>query len=182
MLFASRSERAEEIRGLINAGNHRGAKAVRGGKDGEPRFYDVFGPKVLAGIDAGRLPDTIADRAIHVLMQRKSRGRRVERVRRRLLVAEVEGLRDRLYAWAHKHVDQLADYDVPVGDLDRAQRPRRGRLGAVAGIAALAGEDTYAALWRPRSRWPSTRRRPPRTPRMICWRRYATSSATTRRS
>ncbi len=57
VLFASRSERAEEIRcKLINAGNHRGAKAVRGGKDGEARFYSVFGPKVLAGIDAGKLP------------------------------------------------------------------------------------------------------------------------------
>lgn len=143
VLFNSRSERAEEIRGLINAGNHRGAKAVRGGKDGEARFYDVFSPKVLSGIDAGRLPDTIADRAIHVLMQRKPRVTRVERVRRRLLVAELEGLRDRLYAWAHEHVERLADYGVPVGELDELTDRQEEAWEPLLAIAALAGPDTY---------------------------------------
>jgi hypothetical protein len=143
VLFASRSERAEEIRGLINAGNHRGAKAVRGGKDGEARFYNVFGPKVLAGIDTGRLPDTIADRAIHVLMERKPRTVRLERVRRRLLVAEIENLRDRLYAWAHSYVEQLADYNLPEGDLDALSDRAEEGWEPLLAVADLAGAETY---------------------------------------
>jgi hypothetical protein len=143
VLFASRSERAEEIRGLINAGNHRGATAVRGGKDGEARFYNVFGPKVLAGIDAGRLPDTIADRAIHVLMERKARTVRLERVRRRVLVEEVENLRDGLYAWARRHVEQLADYNLPEGDLDALSDRAEEGWEPLLAVATLAGAGTY---------------------------------------
>ena len=182
MLFASRSERAEEIRGLINAGNHRGARAIRGGKDGEPRFFNAFGPKVLAGIDAGRLPDTIADRAIHVLMQRKGRTVRVERVRRRMLVAEVENLRDKLYAWAHQHVEQLADYDLPAGDLDSLTDRAEEGWEPLLGIAALAGESTYqravsAALALAEHRGADRRGRRPqpaaRRPRQVRHRREA---------
>jgi hypothetical protein len=130
-----------------STGNHRGATAVRGGKDGEPRFYNLFGPKVLAGIDAGRLPDTIADRAIHVLMERKARTVRLERVRRRVLVAEVENLRDGLDAWAHRHVEQLADYNLPERDLDALSDRAEEGWEPLLAVATLAGAGDAGLGW-----------------------------------
>ena len=63
-----------ELRGLIN-GAHRkaGAFTIRcEGDDNEVRRFRTFSPKLLAGI--GRLPDTIADRAIRITLKRRAPG------------------------------------------------------------------------------------------------------------
>jgi hypothetical protein len=81
-VFKDRSDRYEEVRALVNAGHRRGATVPRtvGIKNRhEVHFFPVFGPKALAGI--GKLPDTIADRSIPILMLKKKRSERVEKFR-----------------------------------------------------------------------------------------------------
>ena len=63
----------EELRGVLNAGYKRGGKVPRVEK-GEPRFFNVFGPKALAGIDNAMLPDTVRDRCIPIHMHRQKAG------------------------------------------------------------------------------------------------------------
>jgi hypothetical protein len=75
-----RTERAEYLCQIINAGNRRGAKVTRcvgQGTNLEARDFSVFCPKVLAGI--GNLPHTITDRAIVLSMQRRKDSESVER-------------------------------------------------------------------------------------------------------
>jgi hypothetical protein len=81
-VFRDNGDRYEEVRALINAGHRRGAKVprtVRVGGRHEVRFFSVFGAKALSGI--GRLPDTIADRAIPILMLKRKPTEAVERFR-----------------------------------------------------------------------------------------------------
>jgi hypothetical protein len=60
----------EGLRGCLNAGYRRSGfiwRVVRG----EPHRYKVFGPKVMCGINNGKLPDTIKDRCIAIRMRRR---------------------------------------------------------------------------------------------------------------
>jgi hypothetical protein len=117
VIFGGKSERADELRGLLNAGYKRGGIAMRvemRGKEGVLRDFDVFGPKALAGI--GDLPDTISDRAIDIEMMRQVRSARVERFRTRGKLEETEPLREQIAAWATEHLEQLTHSWPPLPD------------------------------------------------------------------
>ena len=139
-IFAGNSERNEDLRGILNAGNAVGSKVIRGGKDGKPLAYDVFCPKVVAGIATGKLPDTIRDRAVVVPMARKLKSERVERLRRRRLTEEVEALRDELRLWAQRHIRALERYDLP-GPLEEISDRMEEAWEPLLAIADLAGGD-----------------------------------------
>jgi Protein of unknown function (DUF3631) len=114
----------EGLRAILNVGNRRGATVPRCEMHGQVAVvvdFNVYCPKALAGI--GRLPDTIADRAIPIRMQRRARGEQVERFRYRDASADAEPLRDRATAWAKTNLDALtaARPDVPDALTDRAQ-------------------------------------------------------------
>jgi len=160
-VFAGNSERNEDLRGVLNAGNAPGSPVIRGGKDGTPVSYDVFSPKVIAGIATGKLPDTIRDRSIAIPMDRKLRTERVERLRRRQLQAETDALRGQLGAWAQQRHDPLVEYDLPaplekisdrleeawepllaIADLAGAEYPEKARAAAL----ELAGEGEDDAV------------------------------------
>ena len=122
-LFATNGERTEALRGIINAGNRRGVNVVRCvGAKHTPAEFEVFSPKVLAGIDTGKLPDTIADRSITLRMKRKVTGEPVERLLWAKIKPESEALRDRISEWAAAHIDVLAaaEPDLPSELDDRA--------------------------------------------------------------
>lgn len=63
----------ESLRGAINAGYKTGGKVPRIEK-GEVRYFSVFAPKALAGIDNNMLPDTIRDRCLPIHMHRQPAG------------------------------------------------------------------------------------------------------------
>lgn len=63
----------EELRGVLNAGYKRGGFVYRVERY-EPRQFNVFGPKALAGIDNAMLPDTVRDRCIPIHMHRQQAG------------------------------------------------------------------------------------------------------------
>jgi len=61
----------DELRGILNAGHTRAtAYVIRSeGDSNEPRVFHTWAPKVVAAI--GRLPDTIEDRSIRIVLLRK---------------------------------------------------------------------------------------------------------------
>jgi hypothetical protein len=139
-IFAGNTDRNEDLRGVLNAGNAPGSKVIRGGKDGKPISYEVYCPKVIAGIATGRLPDTIRDRAIVVPIDRKLRSEPVERLRRRLLQAELDTLRGQLAAWAGLHHDRLYGYELR-SPLEKISDRLEEAWEPLLAIAELAGGE-----------------------------------------
>ncbi len=159
-IFAGNGERNEDLRGVLNGGNLRGSAVRRGGKDGQPVAYNVFCPKVVAGIATGRLPDTVRDRAVVLPIDRKLRSEHTERLRHRRLRGEVNELRATLGAWAKQAEGQLANYNLPeplerisdrleeawepllaIADLAGGEYPARARAAAI----DLAGDGDESA-------------------------------------
>lgn len=63
----------EEMRGVVNSGYKLGGYIWRNapGKDGpEPRKFDTYGAKIMAGLDNGHLPETVATRSIEVVLEK----------------------------------------------------------------------------------------------------------------
>lgn len=97
--LSGRTDRAEALRSLLNAGNRKGTKVYRcDGNTHALKDFEVYCPKVFCCI--GGLPDTIADRSIVVSMQRKKPGEDVERFTFREVGPEGEALRRRVETFA----------------------------------------------------------------------------------
>lgn len=100
----------EALRGLINAGHRRGTPVLRCVGDGSKQRverFDVFGPKMLAGI--GDLPDTVDDRSIVIRMKRRAPDETVDRFRRREVEPIGGALREQLAAWGGSHIAELGN-------------------------------------------------------------------------
>lgn len=124
VVFRAKSDKAEELRGLLNAGYRRDGVALRmemRGPKGTVRSFDVFGAKALAGI--GQLPDTVGDRSIPIRLDRKLPGEKLERFRMRGKREETAPLREGFEAWALRTVSELetAVPDLPDALNDRQQ-------------------------------------------------------------
>jgi len=105
--LSGKSERAEYLRQILNAGNRNGAKVTRCvGKDFDPRDFSVFCPKVLAGI--GNFPQTIADRSIVITMQRRRDSEGVARFLQRTAGPEGKGLRERAEAFVMQRREEIS--------------------------------------------------------------------------
>ena len=127
----------EELRGLLNCGHTRDTAHVLRveGEALEPRAFNVFCPKALAGI--GSLPDTIEDRSVIVQLRRRRPDEIVEKLRQDRL--NLEHLRSLALRWANDNAGHLRDTDpeVPEELHDRAADNWRPLLA----IADLAGND-----------------------------------------
>ncbi len=139
-IFGVKARDREDLRGLVNAGHRRGASVRRVGGANRDKLeaFPVFCPKALAGI--GQLPDTVADRAIPIRLERRAPDERVERGRLRRIKLESEPLRERAERWAAEEtVDRLrhAEPELPEQLDDRAQDGAEPLLA----IADLAGGD-----------------------------------------
>ena len=161
--FTAKSERAEALRGVLNAGNRPRSYVVRGAADGQPVKFSTYCPKVLAGIDTGRLPDTIRDRSIVIDMERKLRSEPVERLRERDLAEGLAKLAEIFAGWAAEHAEALAAFrtePIPeisgrleegwepllgIADLAGGDWPERAKVAAVA-LAAKAEEEKTGDL------------------------------------
>ena len=142
-VFGSSSERTEPLRAILNGGNRRGATVTRCVGQGtaiRAEEFDVFCPKVLAGIDTGKLPDTIKDRAIVLHMKRRrSEEEPVERFRERDAAADAKPITQAAQSWAAEHTPQLRDARPSLPDAlnDRAADAWEPLLA----IADFAGGD-----------------------------------------
>jgi hypothetical protein len=116
-VFGSNSERTEPIRAILNAGNRPGATIPRCvGQAAEVKDFAIFCPKVLAGIDTGRLPDTIRDRAVVIKMMRRHAGEPVQRLRIRKAEEQATDLLLWLEDWAGRVGGLLEERDPDLPD------------------------------------------------------------------
>lgn len=103
-----RAREREDPRGMLNAGYRRGAVAYRMGGANKTTLerFPVFCAKAFFGI-GDFLPDTLADRAIPVRLQRRTSEEPVERFRRREAEPEGHALRDCLAAALEPRLEEL---------------------------------------------------------------------------
>ncbi len=154
-VFGSDTERTEPLRAVLNAGNRPGSAVSRVvGPQHDVRDFEVFSPKLLAGIDTGRLPDTIRDRSVELRLRRRKDGEDAERFRRRFADLDAADLRDGLEHWASTCLDPLwaAEPRLPDELDDRAADAWEPLLA----IADLAGGDSPSGAGR-RPRAPGRR-------------------------
>ena len=114
-IFGSRADAAryEGLRAILNSGNRQGTPVPRVRMEGNRREleeFDIFGPKVIAGI--GKLPDTVTDRCIPIRMKRRAPHETVARFRRRTVEQEAIPVRE----WLESIADVPLVTDVPVPD------------------------------------------------------------------
>ncbi|MDP9224394.1 MAG: DUF3631 domain-containing protein, partial [Actinomycetota bacterium] len=134
--FNSKNANTEPLRALLNAGNRRGTSVPRCvGPSMKLEDFKVFCAKALAGI--GDLPDTIADRAIPIRLERKRPDASTARWRRREALAIAEPLQQELASWAQDAVTYLEAARPEIPDVldDRAEEAWEPLLA----IADLAG-------------------------------------------
>ncbi len=134
----SGDEYVQAMRGLLNSGFRRGgAHRLCVGEDREPHDFPTFCPKAIAGI--GKLPDTVADRSIPIVLRRKARNETVKPFRRRDAEPEAAPLRDHCEAWALQAGERLRAHrpDLPAELNDRQQDICEPLLA----IADLAGGE-----------------------------------------
>jgi uncharacterized protein DUF3631 len=116
-IFGPRTgDRHEGVRAILNSGNRKGSPVLRVKLDGRRREveeFDVFGPKVVAGI--GELPTTVADRAIPIRLRRRRPEETVAKFRRRVAEAEARAI---AFDWSG--VPDVTDVPVPEELPDRA--------------------------------------------------------------
>lgn len=110
----------EGLRAMLNAGNRQGASVPRVvGEAMEVVDFSIFTPKAVAGI--GRLPDTVADRAIPIRMRRKAGSEAVRKFRTRAAKAEVAPIVAALIHYGTAlEIDGETYPDVPEALNDRA--------------------------------------------------------------
>jgi putative DNA primase/helicase len=100
---------SDELRGLLNAGHKRGAKAYRcEGENNTVCGFAAFAPAALAGI--GPLPGTLHDRAIVVRLAKAKPNEVVARFDSRRIEREIELCR-KLAHWAGDNFEKLKNCD-----------------------------------------------------------------------
>ena len=131
-------QNSDELRGVLNSGHQRAnAFVIRTvGDDHEPRQFRTWAPKVIAQI--GKLPPTLASRAIHVELRHKTANENVKTLR----TDRLDGLRPlgrRAARWAKDQANNLraADPKMPPALSNRAADNWRPLLA----IADDAGGD-----------------------------------------
>jgi hypothetical protein len=138
-IFGPKARDREDLRGMLNAGYRRGAVARRmgGARYTELQAFSVFCPKAFALI--GELPDTIADRAIRIRLERRTTDETIERFRRRDVAPGADSLRDTIADWCEPRLDELHASRPHLPDEldDRAQDCWEPLLA----LADLAGGD-----------------------------------------
>jgi hypothetical protein len=164
--FKQDREYAESLRSILNSGykaSGRASLCAGKGADLRVRDFETFCPKVIAGI--GKLPDTIADRSIPIMLRRKTTAEPVARWRDRDGRAEGHRIRSRFAACATADTvaklrearpelpDALGDraQDVweplfAIADMAGGDWPTRARRAALTLMGSVEDEDPVVLL------------------------------------
>jgi hypothetical protein len=118
--FGQNSELTQAIRGILNAGNRKGATVPRCvGNDFKDHDFAVYCPKGFAGIGDG-LPDTLQDRSIPIVLRRcGADDRQPALFRFDYVCAEVKPLADSLAAWGETFVESEPVLPAALSDRQR---------------------------------------------------------------
>jgi hypothetical protein len=137
-LLQGDKETAQAIRGILNAGHEEDAVVSRCEGKGlaiVPVDYSVFCPKALAGI--GSLPETVRDRGVPIRMKRKLASQKVMKLRKRVVQAEGNQLRERLGNWANGQRARLSAFPpLTLEEFKDRQEDGAEPLFAIASCAA----------------------------------------------
>lgn len=115
-IFGTYVEKTEPIRGVINAGSRRGGAISRCvGPNHDVEDFPVFCPKCLAGIDSGKLPDTIRDRSIPIGLHRKI-DEPIERFKFGRALKQAEPIVASVRLWVEEHLEALAAAEPHIPD------------------------------------------------------------------
>lgn len=101
--------RNEALRGVLNGGYKHGGTVWRV-EAGEPTKFATFCPKLLAGIDNGLLPDTIADRSIPIALKRAPANPGTEVYYSFQAGPQAEVLQTDILDWIDCHAPQIVEY------------------------------------------------------------------------
>jgi hypothetical protein len=101
----------EGLRGAINGGYKFGGSVLRLDK-GVPVQFNTFCPKLIAGIHNGKLPDTILDRSIPVILKRKRPGQDAMPFFQTSVEGEVDKILDGIDEWLEQNVDSLRAFPI----------------------------------------------------------------------
>ncbi len=151
------AENNEELRGLLNAAFQRGLSFGRTvGPMHTATEFSTFAMAALAGI--GRMPETIEDRGVVVVMKRRTAEEEVQPYRLGRDGPQLHQLRDQIAAWAEtvrsragKETPDLPIEDraadlwepmVSVADLAGGDWPKLARAAALALVESAAEDDT----------------------------------------
>lgn len=120
----SADDKMELLRGVLNSGFNRGSPYLRW--DAQTRALDecqTFAYVVLAGINNGKMPDTIRDRSITITLRRKLPTESAERFRMRRSAPALRELGEQLRGVVTPMAGELADAEPELPDEldDRAQ-------------------------------------------------------------
>ncbi|MGD0312500.1 MAG: DUF3631 domain-containing protein [Acidimicrobiales bacterium] len=118
-VFGPKAKENEDVRGMLNAGHRKGAKAGRCVVKGATivtEELDAYCAVALAGLDD--LPDTLMTRSVVIRMRRRAPHEVVEPFRHRVNAPEGAELRRRLMEWTRKI--PMAWPDMPAQIADRA--------------------------------------------------------------
>ena len=144
----------EELRGVLNAGHRRGGQIIRTvGDDYEPRQFSTWTPAAIAMI--GRLPDTLEDRSVSIVLRRRRPTERVQPFRCDR-AQDLKQIARKIARWMRDNRVTLAASDPATGmlvnrpadnwrpllaiaDLAGGEWPKRAR--AVAEVAETAKPD-----------------------------------------
>jgi putative DNA primase/helicase len=127
----------EELRGVLNAGHRRGGTVLRSvGDDHEPRAFSVYGACAIALI--GSLPDTLADRAIVVNLERRLASEPIEPFRLDR-TDHLDQLARQAARWARDNAEAVraANPQMPPGVFNR----EADNLQPLLAIADVAGGE-----------------------------------------
>ncbi len=129
----------EELRGILNSSHTRDtAYVIRCvGDHYEPRRFSTWTPIAFGSIH--KLPDTIQDRSIPILMRRKKPTERAAKLRTRALLGETGDLRRQLARWRRDHLPDLEDADPPIPE--RLDDRAADSWAPLLAIADLAGPE-----------------------------------------
>jgi hypothetical protein len=140
--FNGEKEYTEALRSILNTGYQRNGTAslcVGQGANISYKDFSTFCAKAIAGI--GKLPDTVASRAIRIELKRRAKNEPIERFRERDARAEADRIRESIVHLVKRAgvVDTLrtARPAMPTGLRDRAEDVVEPLLA----IADLAGGD-----------------------------------------
>jgi hypothetical protein len=140
---------------VLNSGFEKNGTVQRQDKDARGNFvavnYETFAPYAIAGIN--KTAETLEDRSLFILMQRKLAREKTERFSPSRLEDEAQALRDRCYLWALTHaVDLAAVYEqadkfFPALDsLDDRARDLWEPLISIAAVADVERSDGQKTL------------------------------------
>ena len=148
-MFGDDPEMTSSIKGILNTGYSRSGvftRCVGQGQNIEEKDFATYCPKAFAGIGS-KLPDTIVDRSIPIVLKRRSPAeRKPARFRQREATAELAPLAAQLRAWGSAQVTSIGarEHQTLEGLSDRQEDIWQPLFA----VAVLAGGD-----WPERARW-----------------------------